>query len=915
MKKVELRVNGTRRQFVVPREKALLDLLRDDLDLTGAKQSCDRKGQCGACMVIVNGRAVRSCLTKVADLDGAEVITVEGLGSPDNPHLIQEAFVLAGAVQCGYCTPGMIMGAKALLDENNNPSDEEIKSALRRNLCRCTGYKTIIDAVRLAGRFLRGETTPDEIRPDPAGNLIGSSQVRPTAYIRACGEAKFTADYKVHGALELSAVRSPHTHARIVSIDTSEAEKMPGVVGAMTARDIKGTNRLKYLVDDQPVLCEDRVRLLGDAVALVVAKTKAEADAAAAAVKVTYEELPAVSTIKEALKEGAPRVHENSDNLCFTAPLKKGDAEGALGGSAAVVELDASTQMIHQAPLEPEATVAYMEGEGDDARLVVIGRSINIHHHRMLLQEALGWEDIRYEEPYVGGQFGIKLDITSEALAAAAALHFRQPIRYVCSLTESMWITTKRHPMEARLRLGADDAGKLTGLDVEYALENGAYTSWGKGVVLRMLQMLSGAYNIPHVKAFGKLVPYKHDGPGGQGAPDWVQAVDMALAGAWRHAAPRPQGAMRLLVADNPEPRAFGALLDMLDLKKTAFNVISKSGTTAETMSQYLVVLEKLEKELGEDEARRRMVFTTDPEKGNLRLIAGRNPVSILNVPPNVGGRYSVLSAVGLLPLACAGHDVGALHGRGGGHGPALRCAGLEGQPGLRLRLPGRGVHAPEPQHPGDDALHGRPVRPGPVVRPALGRESGQGQEPGGRNGEPGPDPGGRGGPHRPAQPAPALHGRPPGQAGGADHARGLQAHHLPARALCGHRLPGLPGRENPVQAGQRRVPGHGRGPGPGRAAQHDHPDPGVERLLPGRPAPDAGDGHRVRRRPDGRRSPGPARGGTGQAAHLRPHGPARVPGPGGHRGKHGHPGALPGMSRVTAMNACPRRATRRRPR
>jgi len=532
MKKVELRVNGTRRQFLVPREKALLDLLRDDLDLTGAKQSCDRKGQCGACMVIVNGRAVRSCLTKVADLDGAEVITVEGLGTSDNPHLIQEAFILAGAVQCGYCTPGMIMGAKALLDENNNPTDEEIKNALRRNLCRCTGYKTIIDAVRLAGRFIRGEITPDEIRPDPSGNLIGSSQVRPTAYIRACGEAKFTADYKVHGALELSATRSPYAHARIVSIEASEAEKMAGVVGVMTAKDIKGTNRLKYLVDDQPVLCEDRVRMLGDAVALVVARTKAEADAAAAAVNVTYEELPVVSTIEEALKDGAQRVHENSDNLCFTAPLIKGDAQAALEGSAAVVEIDASTQMIHQAPLEPEATVAYMEGEGDDARLVVIGRSINIHHHRMLLQEALGWEDIRYEEPYVGGQFGIKLDITSEALAAAAALHFRKPIRYVCSLTESMWITTKRHPMEARLRLGADENGKLTGLDVEYALENGAYTSWGKGVLLRMLQMLSGAYNIPHVKAFGKLV-YTNDAVGGvargAGPPQMNFAVESAM--------------------------------------------------------------------------------------------------------------------------------------------------------------------------------------------------------------------------------------------------------------------------------------------------------------------------------------------------------------------------------------------------
>ena len=167
MKKINLKVNGVSRQFVVGSDRVLLDLLREDLRLIGAKQSCDRKGQCGACTVIVNGKAVRSCLTKVIDLEGAEVISVEGLGTPDNPHLIQEAFVLSGAIQCGYCTPGMILAAKALLDKNPDPDTEEIKKALARNLCRCTGYVKIIEAVKLAGRFLRGETTPEQVRPDP----------------------------------------------------------------------------------------------------------------------------------------------------------------------------------------------------------------------------------------------------------------------------------------------------------------------------------------------------------------------------------------------------------------------------------------------------------------------------------------------------------------------------------------------------------------------------------------------------------------------------------------------------------------------------------------------------------------------------------------------------------------------------
>ena len=137
------------------------------LALTGVKQACDRKGQCGACTVIVNGKAVLSCLTKVHSLDAARVITVEGLGTPENPHLIQEAYALSGAIQCGFCTPGMIMATKALLDTNPHPDVEEIKKALRHNLCRCTGYKKIIEAVQLAGRFIRGEIAPDDVRPKP----------------------------------------------------------------------------------------------------------------------------------------------------------------------------------------------------------------------------------------------------------------------------------------------------------------------------------------------------------------------------------------------------------------------------------------------------------------------------------------------------------------------------------------------------------------------------------------------------------------------------------------------------------------------------------------------------------------------------------------------------------------------------
>ena len=197
MEKVILKVNGRSRQFIVEPDRVLLDLLREDLGLTGTKQSCDRKGQCGACTVIVNGKAVRSCVQKVKNLANAEVITIEGLGTPENPHLIQEAYCLSGAIQCGFCTPGMIMATKALLDRNPNPDDGEIKKALEHNLCRCTGYARIIDAVKLAGRFIRGETTPAAIRPDPNGPKIGVSHPRPSAMIKACGMAEFGADIQL----------------------------------------------------------------------------------------------------------------------------------------------------------------------------------------------------------------------------------------------------------------------------------------------------------------------------------------------------------------------------------------------------------------------------------------------------------------------------------------------------------------------------------------------------------------------------------------------------------------------------------------------------------------------------------------------------------------------------------------------
>lgn len=535
MQKITLTVNGIQRQVTASPEMVLIDLLRKDLHLTGTKQSCDRKGQCGACTVIVNKKAVRSCLTKVVKLEGAEVITVEGLGTPENPHLIQEAFVLAGAIQCGFCTPGMIMAAKTLLDKDPNPDVEAIKKALAHNLCRCTGYKKIIEAVQLAGRFIRKETTPAALRSKIDKAMLGVSHIRPTAMIKACGVAQFNDDFPLPpDAIELAVVRSTESHAVIKSIDTSVAEKMPGVVGFVKASDIKGTNRLRQVHPDQPVLCEDKVRILGDPIIAVAAETREQARAAAAAVKVVYEPLPVMMTPAEAMAPGAYPIHAHaSDNICATQPVIKGDAEAALKEAKTVYEGEYGTQTNHQAPLEPEISSAYFEGEGENRQLIVVGRSINIHFHLNQLKESLGFANMRYKEAFSGGQFGIKVWIITEAIAGAAALHFQRAVRYAPTMEESMLITTKRHAYPSmKVKIAADANGCMTAFFCDFIMDKGAYTVNGPVILGRSVLMLSGSYNFPNIKALGKSV-YTNNSFGGSargaGPPQTAFALESAV--------------------------------------------------------------------------------------------------------------------------------------------------------------------------------------------------------------------------------------------------------------------------------------------------------------------------------------------------------------------------------------------------
>jgi aldehyde oxidoreductase len=532
LKRVSLTINGTPREVIVGPDLVLLDLLREELHLTGAKQSCDRKGQCGACTVIVDGKAARSCLKKVVDLEGADVVSVEGLGTPDNPHFIQEAFVLTGAIQCGFCTPGMIMATKALLDSNPNPTDAEIKKALARNLCRCTGYRKILEAVRLSGQFLRKETTPEKIRAALPRKVMGVSHPRPNSMSKACGLAKFSADIHFENPLEVAVVHCLVHHAKVKSADYTVAAKMPGVVGIITEKEVKGTNRVREAAPDRPMLIEDIVRSYGDPIAIVVAQTRDQARSAAAAVKLEFEPLPVYMTPQEAMAPGAMKLHDWSNNLISTTSQVKGDVDKALADSKYVVEAQFSTQLNHQAPLEPEVTVCYLDGEGDDAELVVIGRSINIHPNAAAVAETVGWKKTRYIEAFSGGQFGQKSSIITEALAAAACVQYRRPVRYVPSLAESLFLSPKRHPYFMNVRIGADQNGRFTAYSNDILVNKGAYFLLGGLTIGRTLHMFSSAYNFPNTFCSCKLV-YTSNAAGaaarGAGPPQSNFAMESAI--------------------------------------------------------------------------------------------------------------------------------------------------------------------------------------------------------------------------------------------------------------------------------------------------------------------------------------------------------------------------------------------------
>ncbi|MGD8996466.1 MAG: molybdopterin-dependent oxidoreductase [Anaerolineae bacterium] len=526
-------LNGETVSLDVDPSRSLLDVLRSDLDLTGSKQGCDHEGECGACTVLVNGKPVRSCLTPMGKVAGRRVLTVEGLGEPGRLHPLQRAFIEVGAVQCGYCTPGMLMSARALVEREPNPSREQILEALAGNLCRCTGYQRIVQAVELAAARMRGERPPrsEETSEVYGRSIIGGDPTRKDTIEKVTGQARYVEDMRMPRLLHCSVVRSPHHHARLVSLDTVKAEQLEGVVCVITADDIPGENGLGDYSGDEPVLTAvgDTVRMRGAPVALVVGTTPEQAKAGAEAVDAVYAPLPHVFELDAALAEDAYPIYE--DNVLAWEEEVHGDLGAAFEASNVILETRYCTAWQEHAALEREALLGYFD---EARRLTVIGATHEPHWQQGYIAAGLALDPdrVRVIVPPTGGSFGGKQDPWPFLATALATYHAQNAVRLVYSRQESLEASPKRHPYRVRYRIGSAESGHLTGIHVRVDANTGGYDGHGQYIANYALTASGGPYLYTAVDAFAQSV-YTNGPKAGQfrgfGSPQSTFALECTL--------------------------------------------------------------------------------------------------------------------------------------------------------------------------------------------------------------------------------------------------------------------------------------------------------------------------------------------------------------------------------------------------
>lgn len=501
-------VNGVER--TVTEKKSLLRYLRDDLRLTSVKDGCSQ-GACGACTVIIDGETCKSCVPTTDRLVGKNIVTVEGL-TPEEKELYTYAYGEAGAVQCGFCIPGMVMCTKALLDKNTDPTDDEIKYALRNNYCRCTGYVKIIAAVKLAAKIKReGGIIPGATSTDwHVGNRVHRLDVEE----KVLGFGQYPDDIYPEATTYAGCVRSKYPRARVLSIDTSKAEALKGVVKCITAADIPGENMIGHLKHDQYTLVPvgELTHYLGDAIVLIVAEDTATLEKAKKLVKIEYEVLPHVTCIEDAKAEGAPLVFEtDASNIQAHEHISRGNAQEAIAKAPHVITHHFETPWTEHAFLEPEATAAFLDEDGD---IFVYSTDQSAHQTLHECQLLLGTKKVKVQNALVGGGFGGKEDMTVQHLAALAVYHTHRPVKMNLSRAESLLVHPKRHHFVMDFTMGCDNDGKILGVKAVCESDTGAYASLGGPVLQRACTHAAGPYAYENFEIEGTAY-YTNNPPAG----------------------------------------------------------------------------------------------------------------------------------------------------------------------------------------------------------------------------------------------------------------------------------------------------------------------------------------------------------------------------------------------------------------
>jgi len=524
-------INGVPRRVIGKPEVSLLTVIRDQLKMTGTKRGCDH-GQCGVCNVIMDGKVVRSCITKWKNVpEHAQITTIEGIGTPENLHALQWAFIVCGAIQCGFCTPGFITAGKALLDINPNPTREEVREWYSKHwmACRCTGYVQIVDAVMKAAAILRGEEKIEDLARmyKPGDSIWNSKYPRPSAVYKATGLWDFGDDDRLKLPEEflfaypfaLEGVR----HAKVNKIDTSEAEKMPGVYKVVTYKDVKankGTNRIRGQVGcpsvttdgwERRIMVEegDKIRQWGECIAIVCADSETNARAAAEKIKVDYEPLPELLDIYQAKAPDAIKVYDEIDgidgmpNAFNKRVFKKGeDPKEDLDNAPYVVEDEFYSSRQPHMVLEPDCGYAYYDEEG---RVTLAPTSICVYRHQMMIARGVGIapSKIRVIQNNMGASFGYKVAPTNEPYLAIALVACQRPVYMRINMKEHNIRTPKRSPFLMHIRVGADKNGKLIGAEQTWWVDHGPYSESSNDLTNKGGQFFFAPYAYAKMRATG----------------------------------------------------------------------------------------------------------------------------------------------------------------------------------------------------------------------------------------------------------------------------------------------------------------------------------------------------------------------------------------------------------------------------